>query len=66
MLIRLRGPGVTEMIPDLLKDEVAQVRLNAVMGAAGSRLPKLVDLLEPLRQDPHPRIRWQVTQMLGQ
>lgn len=65
MLVRLRGPDVAKMIPELLKDEIAQVRLNAVMGAAASGLPKLAELLEPLLRDPHPRIRWHVAQMLG-
>lgn len=64
MLVRLRGPDVAKMIPELLKDESAQVRLNAVMGAAASGLPKLTELLEPLRGDPHPRIRWHVAQIL--
>lgn len=65
MLLRLRGPAVNEVIPNLLKDEVAQVRLNALMGATANGLPNLAALLEPLRRDPHPRIRWYVSQILG-
>lgn len=64
VLQSLKGQPVAETLPALLRDEVPQVRLNAVMATAAHWDPRFVAPLIALFRDPHNEIRWQAAQWL--
>jgi HEAT repeat protein len=64
-LVSVQNPGLVELLLRLLKDDVPQVRFNAVMAAPLHRDERLVDSLIALFRDPYPQIRLHAAQWLS-